>query len=445
MPFDLQNTALSCVKCGKCIPDCTIYQVNRDETTSPRGFLDLLGAYKAGQLPLDSTSKKIFESCFLCTTCVQNCPSKLPVDTAIESVRIDIAREFGISWYKRLYFFLLRHRKIADIVFSFVGFVAPCLFKSDESKLRLPIKRSVFPFAKKSFLQKYGTPLPATNPPQARDIESSAQNTESNAHIESSPKPNKRRVAIFIGCLANYNYTNVGESLLKILNALDIEAFVPKFQECCGAPAFFTGDIRTVTTLIKRNIEYFEQFWEDIDAMIIPEATCAAMVKVDWKHALELGEEAGESQQWVERLERLLPKIFMTSEWLEAHTDILTRLEGTRADYAITYHDPCHARKVLGVYKQPRALLAKNFTINEMSDCARCCGFGGISMQSSNYALTLKAGIPKAQSIHASGAQIVSAECGACRMQLTNALDSINSPVRVLHPLELLADKLPHN
>ena len=123
-PFDLQKTALSCVKCGKCIPDCTIYQVNRDETTSPRGFLDLLGAYKAGHLPLDSTSKKIFETCFLCTTCVTNCPSSLPVDTAIESVRIDIAQEFGISWYKRLYFFLLRHRKVADLVFSFVGFVS---------------------------------------------------------------------------------------------------------------------------------------------------------------------------------------------------------------------------------------------------------------------------------------------------------------------------------
>ena len=444
--FDIQSTALSCVKCGKCIPDCTIYQVNRDETTSPRGFLDLLGAYKAGYLPLDKTSKNIFESCFLCTTCVQNCPSSLPVDTAIESVRIDIARKFGISWYKRLYFFLLRHRRLADVVFACVGFIAPCLFKGDTTKLRLPIKRSVFPFAKKSFLQKYGTPLPdiEANKPQPPIAESKSQAIESSAqNTESAPSTTKRRVAIFIGCLANYNYTNVGESLLKILNTLDIEAFVPKFQECCGAPAFFTGDIRTVTTLIKRNIEYFERFWESIEAMIIPEATCAAMIKVDWKHALELGEEAEESKKWIERLERLLPKIFMTSEWLDAHTDLAMRLDnGVRADYAITYHDPCHARKVLGVYKQPRALLAKNFTINEMSDCSRCCGFGGISMQSSNYALTLKAGIPKAQSIHASGAQVVSAECGACRMQLTNALDSINSPVRVLHPLELLADKL---
>lgn len=427
-PFDLQNTALACVKCGKCIPDCTIYQIHRDETTSPRGFLDLLGAYKAGHLPLDTNSKKIFESCFLCTTCVSNCPSSLPVDLAIESVRIDIAQKFGISWYKRLYFFLLRHRRLADIIFSCVGFIAPCLFKGDKTKLRLPTKRSIFPFAKKSFLQRYGTPMPSLTHTDTPPTESSAQ--------PHTPQP---RVAIFIGCLANYNYTNVGESLLKILKALEIEAFVPKFQECCGAPAFFTGDIRTVTTLIKRNIEYFERFWDDIEAMIIPEATCAAMIKVDWKHALEL---AGEQNEWLERLERLLPKIYMTSEWLASHTNILARLDDTHADSVITYHDPCHARKVLGVYKQPRALLAKNFTINEMPDCTRCCGFGGISMQSSHYALTLKAGIPKAQSIHASGAQLVSTECGACRMQLTNALDSIKSPVRVCHPLELLASKL---
>ncbi|WP_265611654.1 hypothetical protein, partial [Campylobacter jejuni] len=28
----------ACVKCGKCIPVCTIHEENRDEITSPRGF-----------------------------------------------------------------------------------------------------------------------------------------------------------------------------------------------------------------------------------------------------------------------------------------------------------------------------------------------------------------------------------------------------------------------
>ncbi len=427
--LDLQQTASACVKCGKCIPHCTIYMVNRDEVTSPRGFLDLLGAYKRGDIELDSTSKDIFESCFLCTTCVTHCPSSLPVDVAIESVRVDIAQKYGIAWYKRAYFYLLRHRKMADFVFKFMYFLMPCAFKQENGRLisrfkffknenNKLAKRSVFPIWRKSFLQQYQGEITPRNP---------------------TPPPNTlthKRVAIFIGCLSNYNYVNVGESLLEILSHLGIKAFVPHLQECCGAPAFFTGDVKSVAYLAKRNIEYFESFWESIDAMIIPEATCAAMIKKDWIHALS------NEPEWIERLNKLLPKIDMASSWLFHNTPLQEILPQNFSTQSVTYHDPCHARKVLGIFKEPRTLLEKSFVLKEMSDSARCCGFGGISMQSSRYDLTLKAGKPKAEMIESSGAQVVSAECGACRMQIDNALTQIDSKVRFAHPLELIAQTL---
>ena len=427
--LDLQQTASACVKCGKCIPHCTIYMVNRDEVTSPRGFLDLLGAYKRGDIELDSTSKDIFESCFLCTTCVTHCPSSLPVDVAIESVRVDIAQKYGIAWYKRAYFYLLRHRKMADFVFKFMYFLMPCAFKQENGRLisrfkffknenNKLAKRSVFPIWRKSFLQQYQGEITPRNP---------------------TPPPNTlthKRVAIFIGCLSNYNYVNVGESLLEILSHLGIKAFVPHLQECCGAPAFFTGDVKSVAYLAKRNIEYFESFWESIDAMIIPEATCAAMIKKDWIHALS------NEPEWIERLNKLLPKIDMASSWLFHNTPLQEILPQNFSTQSVTYHDPCHAGKVLENFKEPRTLLEKSFVLKEMSDSARCCGFGGISMQSSRYDLTLKAGKPKAEMIESSGAQVVSAECGACRMQIDNALTQIDSKVRFAHPLELIAQAL---
>lgn len=430
--LDLQSVASACVKCGKCIPNCTIYMANRDEVTSPRGFLDLLGAYKRGDLELNQQSREIFESCFLCTTCVTHCPSSLPVDVAIESVRVDIAEKYGIAWYKRVYFYLLRHRKAADFVFRFVHFIMPCAFKEENGRLVSRLKlfkgvdskranRSVFPVWRKSFLQKYqGEILPTT---------------------ESAPKNTLQhnRVAIFIGCLSNYNYVNVGESLLEILSHLGIKAFVPHLQECCGAPAFFTGDVKSVVHLAKKNIDYFESFWDSIDAMIIPEATCAAMIKKDWLHALDSDSTL---KDYAQRLEKLLPKIYMASEWLYHHTPLSEIIPQNLARESITYHDPCHARKVLGVYKEPRVLLSKGFRLKEMSDSSRCCGFGGISMQSSRYDLTLKAGVPKAEMIERSGAEIVSAECGACRMQIDNALTQIDSKVRFAHPLELIAQAL---
>ena len=37
----------------------------------------------------------------------------------------------------------------------------------------------------------------------------------------------KGRVAIFIGCMSNYTYTNTGDSLVKILKKLDLDIFIP--------------------------------------------------------------------------------------------------------------------------------------------------------------------------------------------------------------------------
>jgi len=96
--YNYTNITDPCIKCGKCKPVCTIFNINKDETTSPRGFLELLGAYKNGDIDLDLNAKEIFESCFLCTNCVEICPIDIPTDMVIEQVRNEIAKKYGIAW-----------------------------------------------------------------------------------------------------------------------------------------------------------------------------------------------------------------------------------------------------------------------------------------------------------------------------------------------------------
>lgn len=441
--MNIVDMAKSCVKCAKCVPSCTIYQIHRDEITSPRGFVDLLALCEKGDLSLDKNLKDIFESCFLCTTCTTQCPAQIDTATMIIKSRIAIAKKFGISFYKRAFFFLLRHRKLMDFVFSLTHFIAPCAFKGDDDRLRSRFalskfgKRTIFPFAKKSFLNKYKNyrfSAESRGDSAKNALDSAGCGVRDSANLSNV---NPKKVAIFIGCLSNYNYTQVGDSLIRILERLNIEAIIPK-QECCGAPAFFTGDIKSVAHLIKKNIAFFEGFWSEIDAMIIPEATCAAMIIKDWKHALEFSDLEDKSA-WIARLERLLPKIYMASDYLQNHTNLPNLLKNApkKAD-KITYHDPCHAKKVLGLYKEPRDLLGANYEIIEMKECDRCCGFGGVTMQSQKYEFAHSAGVAKAKHIAESSANIVSAECGACRMQLNNAMDNNGVNTRFKHPLELI-------
>ncbi len=420
--FEYTKISDDCIKCGKCIPVCTIHQVHPDETTSPRGFIDLLGAHERGELEIDKTAKDIFESCFLCTNCVDVCPNDLPTDMVIEEVRKEIADKYGIAWYKRLFFFLLRHRKIMDIA-SKLGYVfKSCAVQSDERRGGL-IPRFNLPIIKKDRL-----------------LPSMASTSVLNSYPENIDHGGKGRVAIFIGCLANYNYTGIGHGLVKILKALEIDVFFAKEQKCCSAPAYFTGDFDTVENLTKKNIAYFESFIDDVDAIIVPEATCSAMIKHDWAIFFRnrgMGD-------WAERAEKLNEKIFMATEWLANHTDLPELLEkrGVAQDILVTYHDPCHARKVQGFYKEPRALIGKNYTIKEMSDPNRCCGFGGVTIQTEKFHLAEAAGKPKAAMIDATGADVVAAECSAYRMQLGNALYQADSKAVFKNPIELIADAL---
>lgn len=417
--FDFSAISDECVKCGKCIPVCTIHNVNADEVTSPRGFIDLLGAYHKGNLELDKTAKDIFESCFLCTNCVEVCPKALPTDMIIEQVRSDIAQKFGIAWYKKAFFLLLRHRWLNDIAFKLGYTFQTCGFKikadidSMNSRFNLPMLKTdrLFPsLMKTSFL---------------------------NSHEENINNGGKRKVAIFIGCLGNYNYKGVGEGLLEILKALEIDAFLAKEQKCCSAPAYFTGDFDTVDSNAKHNIQYFESFGDDIEAIIVPEATCSAMLKIDYEHYFH------DQPEWKARAIAIKDKIFMATEWLQHHTHLEQLLASKKKDTKIvTYHDPCHAKKMQGIHKEPRNLISKNYKIVEMSDPNACCGFGGVTMQTEKYHFAKAAGVPKAAMIKKTGADIVSAECSACRMQINNSMSGAGVETVFKNPIELIAEAL---
>ena len=387
--YDYLKTSDACVKCGKCLPDCTIFGINGDEATSPRGFIDLLGAYQRNEIPLDKDAKNIFETCFLCTTCVSICPNSLPTDTLIENIRYEIAQKFGISWFKRVFFFLLKHRSFMDSSFKLGSILSPLLFKrlGDSIQPRIPLpflKNRIFGgLAHKSFLNSYPEEIPTKKNSQAR------------------------KVAIFIGCLGNYNYKTIGNSLIFILNELGIDVKLAKKQKCCGAPAYFTGDFESVDWLVRENVAYFESFIDEVEAVLIPEATCAAMILEDWERFMQ------KDSKLKERIQKLLPKFHMATHFLESQTQLteyLANLQGdTEKSQSITYHDPCHARKVLGIYKEPRKLLAQNYRLIEMENPNACCGFGGVTMQTERFELAREVGSKKAQMIQATNADCVAA------------------------------------
>ena len=424
--FKFTDLSDACVKCGKCRPNCTIFKISGDEVRSPRGFLELIGAYSRGELELDKSAKKTFESCFLCTNCVDMCPTSIATDEMIENVRYEIAKKFGIAWYKRVFFWLLRHRKIMDFSAKMGYVFQSCAFKLEKNEGENANMKPRFslPMVKKERL-----------------LPSAAKSSFLNSHAEFIDNGGTRTIGIFIGCMANYAYTDIGEGLLKILKELKINAHLMKNQACCAAPAYFTGDFATTMWSAKRNIAYFEEILKTCEAIICAEGTCSAMLKIDYEKFLrDRGEKA-----WADRAKIVMSKLFLATEYFAKFTNLEQILESKmskKTKQTLVYHDPCHARKMQGVWREPRQLLSKIFDLKNSGDETSCCGFGGVTMQSEHYHLAKKAGIARANTLNSAGAKFLGAECSACKMQLNNSLNLINASLRCKNPIELIAAAL---
>jgi len=105
----------------------------------------------------------------------------------------------------------------------------------------------------------------------------------------------------------------------------------------------------------------------------------------------------------------------------------------------ITYHDPCHLKRGLGIYAEPRELLEREgFEIVEMNGADACCGFGGEIVL--NYPeLSNSVMQRKLNAIEAAGVDTVVTNCAPCILQLRGGLDKRRSNIRVIHSAELLA------
>ena len=105
----------------------------------------------------------------------------------------------------------------------------------------------------------------------------------------------------------------------------------------------------------------------------------------------------------------------------------------------VTFHDPCHLKKSLGVSSQPRALIrAAGCHFVEMAESDKCCGMGG-SFNLYHYDLSRAIGQLKQQSIADTGCTTVATGCPACMMQISDMLAKAASDIRVCHSIEIYA------
>ena len=67
-----------------------------------------------------------------------------------------------------------------------------------------------------------------------------------------------KSVTLFVQCLVDSLYPEVGTSMVRLFEKMEIPFNIPVDQTCCGQPAFNAGYRKEATVAAKRFIEIFE-------------------------------------------------------------------------------------------------------------------------------------------------------------------------------------------
>jgi len=170
-------------------------------------------------------------------------------------------------------------------------------------------------------------------------------------------------------------------------------------------------------------------------------ATCTATIKKIWPLMAET-----QSIHVKETLAGLAEKTYDISEFLVKIMGVLPSPNPLKPDalkIKVTYHDPCHLRKTLKIYKEPRILIRANskYAFSEMPEPDSCCGMGG-SFNLKYYGTSTDIGLKKIENIKDSGAAVVATGCPACMIQLKDMMAKENTDVDVKHVIEIYFDSL---
>jgi glycolate oxidase iron-sulfur subunit len=400
----------TCNRCGSCQAVCPVYAETRIEPGVARGKVQLAAAILSGDLPVDGETAAVLSTCTTCMACEAACPSGVPVVDVVNAARAQIVETQGLPWVKRVVFGGVTRPGVLRAAAAAAARLQGAAFKPapdhDLRRLRFP----------------YGLAARRAYPPLAE---------RPFAGPGTWPKPDAgRRVLFFPGCMVTYVFPRIGDATVDVLEREGAHVVTPPVAACCGMPLESNGDLRGATALARLQLDQLDAL--GFDALVAACPTCTSSFVHRYPRLL-----AGEPE-YAARAQALAARTYDITTYL---VDVLrVRPPAGRLAATVTYHDPCHLARGLGVTRQPRELLAgiPGLRVSEMREPSRCCGGAG-SFSLTHQELSLAIGARKAADIAKTGAEVVATSCPGCRMQLADVLAQAGDPRPVLHIVELLA------
>ncbi len=416
---ELEEQVAVCIRCGMCQSVCPLFEQTGKEADVARGKLALLNGLMTQVFKDPEGVSERLNRCLLCGSCAANCPSGVNVLEIFIRARAILTGYTGLSLAKKIIFKrLLSSPETLNTLMGWASIFQSLMAKSNKNTQGTSCARfgSTF-FKERHFLPIAGNPFHKTL-----------------AQIQPQLKQSGPRVLLFTGCLIDKIMPQIAKSCVEALSHNKVQTIVPDSQGCCGIPALAAGDKKAFNALVAYHIDLFKK--QDFDCLVTACATCTSTIKKLWPSLYREND--------IPFLEKLAVQTMDINQFLVDVIQVGPPPQTTDSfqQEPVTCHDPCHLKKSLGIFTQPRQILkASGHPVTEMTGADRCCGMGG-SFNLLHYDLSSRIGRVKKKHIMDTGCEIVATGCPACIMQISDMLSRSDSRIKVKHPIELYAQAL---
>ena len=231
------------------------------------------------------------------------------------------------------------------------------------------------------------------------------------------------KVQLMLTCLCDAYYGDVGIATVRVLEHIGCEVVFPAEQTCCGQPPFNAGDWDAARPVAERNVRVFS---ESDDPVVVPSASCAAMVRHGYSQLIK-----GVETPLTYELCEYIVKVAGREDW-----------GGSVSPRKVGLHRACHGR-ALGLTDEQERLLSsiEGVELVEIGSPEQCCGFGG-AFSVTHGKTSEGIGLEKLRLMKEAGVeQIVSGDMG-CLAHLDGLLSRNRIGLKTVHIAEVLAEAI---
>jgi glycolate oxidase iron-sulfur subunit len=408
-----------CMHCGLCLPTCPTYDATKVERHSPRGRIALMRSIADGRLEATRAFADEMYFCLGCLACMTACPAGVNYAELFEHARAEAEQSGALASPKRG---VIR------------GFTLRWLFM-DLNRLHLAgcALRLYQQLGLQTFIRRSG--VLKLLPKRLRELEAMTPEVRARFSAEliepvtPAVGPRKYRVAVLTGCAQDLMFSEVNRDTVEVLARNGCEVVTPPEQLCCGSLHAHNGEWELAQQLARKNIDQFPP--EQFDAIISNAGGCGSHLK----HYAKLLERDPAYETRAREWDRKAKDIH---EWL-AQIGIAPPPPGP--EQAVTYHESCHLCHGQKISEQPRQLLRAipGVKLVELPEANWCCGSAGIyNLTQPEMAGQLLE--RKMKHIGSTKCEVVATGNAGCLLQIVNGAKQEGLPLRVVHPVSLLAE-----